>query len=559
MWYGSEEKAEKELTDTSRAHTSLNKPFKHRPEKNSPMYDLVIKGGRVIDGSGNLWFPSDVAVTKGIIAAMGKVEKKARKTIDASGLVVSPGFIDAHSHGDIVLISEPEARIKIMQGITTEIVGQDGLGEAPLTDANLEMWRRYLSGLNGNPDIEWNWRSLGEYLDRLAAAKPSVNVASLVGHGNIRLAAMGMENRKPTSLELSKMKKLLDDSLYEGAIGLSTGLIYPPCVYSDTSELTELCKVTVAHHGVFVVHMRNEGDKLLDSIEEVVSVGRGSGVSVHISHFKSNGRANWGKASQALSKVEEARKEGIDVTFDQYPYTAGSTFLGSLLPPWAHEGGVDILLKRLKDNETRKKLAAYLGGARGDEGSPHEWDKILITNVQTSRNKLFEGKYVSQIAAKLDKTPADTVLDLVLDEENAATMATFTMDENDVRTIMKSPLGMVCTDGIVLGKPHPRAYGSFPRVAGYYVREGVLRLEEAIKKMTSYTAQTHGLFDRGLLRPGLAADITVFDPEKIRDTATFENPIQHPKGIEYVVVNGVVTVEKGKHNGGRAGRILCHI
>jgi N-acyl-D-amino-acid deacylase len=554
MRHGSEEKAEKELTDAS-----LKKPFKHRPEKNSPMYDLVIACGRIIDGSGNPWFPGDVAVTKGIISAMGKVERKARKTIDASGLVVSPGFIDAHSHSDIVLISEPEARIKIMQGITTEIIGQDGLGEAPLTDANLEMWRRYLSGLNGNPDIEWDWRSLGEYLDRLAATKPSVNVASLVGHGNIRLAAMGMENRKPTLLELNKMKKLLNESLCEGAIGLSTGLIYPPCVYSDTFELTELCKVTVAHHGVFVVHMRNEGDKLLDSIDEVVSIGRGSGVSVHISHFKSNGRANWGKASQALSRVEEARKDGVDVTFDQYPYTAGSTFLGSLLPPWAHEGGVDNLLKRLKDNETRKKLAAYLDGARGDEGSPNEWDKILITNIQTSRNKLFEGKYVSQIAAKLDKTPADTVLDLVLEEENAATMATFTMDESDVRTIMRSPLGMVCTDGIVLGKPHPRAYGSFPRVAGYYVREGVLRLEEAIKKMTSYTAQTHGLLDRGLLRPGLAADITVFDPEKIRDTATFENPIQHPKGVEYVVVNGVVTVEKGKHNGGRAGRVLRHI
>ena len=520
------------------------------------MYDLMINGGRVIDGSGNPWFLADVAVTKGIISAVGRVEEKARETIDASGLIVSPGFIDAHSHGDIVLISEPEARIKIMQGITTEIVGQDGLGEAPLTDANLEMWRRYLSGLNGNPDIEWDWRSLGEYLARLAAARPSVNVASLVGHGNIRLAAMGMENRKPTTAELDKMKRLLDESLREGAIGLSTGLIYPPCVYSDTAELTELCKVTAAHRGVFVVHMRNEGDKLLDSIDEVVSVGRGSGVSVHISHFKSNGRANWGKSPQALARVEEARKQGIDVTFDQYPYTAGSTFLGSLLPPWAHEGGVDSLLKRLQDEDMRKKLTAYLGGSRGDEGSPHEWDKILITNVQTSRNKRFEGKYVSQIAAELDKSPAETVLDLVLEEENAATMATFTMNEDDVRTIMRSPLGMVCTDGIVLGKPHPRAYGSFPRVAGHYVREGVLRLEDAVRKMTSYTAQTHGLTDRGILRTGLAADVTVFDPDKIKDTATFKNPIQHPKGIEYVIVNGVVTVDKGRHNGGRAGKVL---
>jgi N-acyl-D-amino-acid deacylase len=522
------------------------------------MYDLIIKGGKIIDGSGNPWYPGDVAIKKGTIYAVGKVKKKARETLDASGLVVSPGFIDAHSHGDLVLISEPEALIKIMQGITTEIVGQDGLGEAPLTDDNVDMWRRYLSGLNGNPDLGWEWRSFGDYLNRLEAARPSVNVASLVGHGNIRLAVMGMDNRKPTAAELSKMKRLLNESLTEGGIGFSTGLIYPPCVYADSNELTELCKVVAAHRGVFVVHMRNEGDKLLDSIDEVVSVGRDSWVSVHISHFKANGRANWGHAPQALTKVGDARKDGIDVTFDQYPYTAGSTFLGSLLPPWAHEGGLDILLTRLRDVETRKKLASYLNH-EGDEGSPNEWDRILITNARTSRNKRFEGRYISEIAKELGKKPAETVLDIVLEEENSATMASFTMDENDVRTIMRSPLGMVCTDGIVLGKPHPRAFGSFPRVAGHYVREGVLRLEDAIRKMTSFTAQTHGLMDRGVLRPGLAADITIFDPERIEDTATFENPIQYPKGIEYVIVNGKVSVESGKHTGERAGRILRHI
>ncbi len=526
---------------------------------NSQMFDLKIKGGRIIDGACNPWYLGDLAVTKGRISDVGKAEGEARETIDASGLVVSPGFIDAHSHGDLVLISEPEARIKIMQGVTTEVVGQDGLGEAPLTDGTVDMWRRYLSGLNGNPDIGWEWRSFDDYLTRLEAAKPSVNVASLIGHGNIRLAAMGMEDRKATPVELDEMRRLLDRSLNEGGIGLSTGLIYPPCVYADTDELTLLCKVVAAHHGVFVVHMRNEGDRVIDSIDEVVSVGRGSGASVHISHFKTNGRANWGKAPQAVERVENARRSGVDVTFDQYPYTAGSTFLGSLLPPWAHEGGIESLLKRLQDKETRKKLAAYLGGARGDEGSPNEWDKILITNVQTRRNKIFEGKYVSQIATELGKTPAQVVLDLVLEEENSVTMATFTMDEGDVRTIMRSPLGMVCTDGIVLGKPHPRAYGSFPRVAGRYVREGVLRLEDAIRKMTSYTAQTYSLTDRGLLRPGLAADITIFDPNKIEDMATFENPIQYPKGIEYVIVNGIVTVEHGKHNGGRAGKILRHI
>ncbi|OGD57521.1 hypothetical protein A3K78_03835 [Candidatus Bathyarchaeota archaeon RBG_13_52_12] len=521
------------------------------------MYDLIIKGGKIIDGSGNSWYPGDVAIKKGTIYAVGKVKKNAHETLDVSGLIVTPGFIDAHSHSDLVLISEPESLIKIMQGITTEIVGQDGLGEAPLTDDNVDMWRRYLSGLNGNPDLGWEWRSFGDYLKRLEAARPSVNVASLVGHGNIRLAVMGMDDRKPTAAELSKMKRLLDESLTEGGIGFSTGLIYPPCVYADSKELTELCKVVAAHRSIFVVHMRNEGNKLLDSIDEVVSVGRDSRVSVHISHFKSNGRANWGRAPQALAKVEEARKNGVDVTFDQYPYTAGSTFLGSLLPPWAHEGGLDILLTRLRDGETRKKLASYLNH-EGDEGSSNEWNRILITNIRTNQNKRFEGRYISEIAKELGKKPAETVLDIVLEEENSATMATFTMDENDVRMIMRSPLGMVCTDGIVLGKPHPRAFGSFPRVAGHYVREGVLRLEEAIRKMTSFTAQTHGLMDRGVLRPGLAADITIFDPEKIEDTATFENPIQYAKGIEYVIVNGKVSVKSGKHTGERAGRILRH-
>jgi N-acyl-D-amino-acid deacylase len=519
------------------------------------MLDLLIKGGRIVDGSGNPWYRGDVAVKDGSIFALGDVKSEAKAMIDASGLVVAPGFIDAHSHGDLVLISQPDAKIKIMQGITTEVVGQDGLGEAPLRDDIVDMWRRYLSGLNGDPDIKWDWRSFKEYLERLEKVGLAVNVASLVGHGNIRLLSMGMDNRQPTPSELEEMKRLLETSIQEGAIGLSTGLIYSPCVYAESAELTELCKVAASYKSVFVVHMRNEGDRLLESINEVVNVGRESGVSVHISHFKSNGRANWGKAPQALAMVEEARQKGVDVTFDQYPYTAGSTFLGSLLPSWAHEGGLDKLLTRLKDKETRKRLTSYLN-KEGDEGSPNEWDRILLTNIQSSRNKLWEGKYIAQIAGILGKTPADTVLDLVLEEENAATMATFTMHEDDVRTIMKSPLGMVCSDGILLGKPHPRAYGSFPRVVGHYVRDGVLQLEDAIRKMTSYTAQTYKLTRRGLLLPGMAADITVFDPKMIEDTATFENPIQYPKGINYVVVNGVIAVENGSYTGHRAGRVL---
>lgn len=519
------------------------------------MLDLLIKGGRIVDGAGNPWYRGDIAVKDGSIVAVGDVESGAETIIDASGLIVAPGFIDAHSHGDLVLLSQPDAKIKIMQGVTTEVVGQDGLGEAPLRDDVVDTWRRYLSGLNGDPEIKWDWRSFKEYLARIEDAGPAVNVASLVGHGNIRLLAMGMDNRRPTPSELDEMKRLLETSLQEGAIGLSTGLIYSPCVYAEPTELTELCKVAASHKSVFVVHMRNEGDRLLESIQEVVTIGRDSGVSVHISHFKSNGRANWGKAPQALAMVEESRRKDVELTFDQYPYTAGSTFLGSLLPPWAHEGGLDKLLARLNDKDTRRRLASYLN-KEGDDGSPNEWDRILITNVQSSRNKLWEGKYIVQIAGVLGKTPAEIVLDLVLEEENAATMATFTMHEDDIRTIMKSPIGMVCSDGIVLGKPHPRAYGSFPRVVGHYVREGVLRLEDAVRKMTSYPAQTYKLSRRGLLCSGMAADITIFDPDKIEDTATFENPIQYPKGVKHVIVNGVMAVENGSYTGQRAGKVL---
>jgi len=508
------------------------------------MYDLLIKNGRIVDGSGNPWYRGDVAVNGGKISAVGHVVSEARETIDAEGLVVSPGFIDPHSHSDLVLMSQPEASIKVMQGVTTEVVGQDGLGEAPLRDDVVDQWRRYLSGLNGDPPLDWDWRSLGDYLDRLDAAKPSVNVASLVGHGNIRLLAIGMENRKPRPTELDEMRRLLAKSMDEGALGMSTGLIYPPCVYADTQELTELCRVAAAKGGIFVVHMRNEGDRLFPSMDEVISVGRESEVPVHISHFKANGRLNWGKAPMALTRVEEARASGVDVTFDQYPYTAGSTFLGSLLPTWVHEGGVEKLVERLRDPGLRKRIASHLG-REGDEGSPNEWDRILLTYVKTAANKRYEGMRISEIATVTGKSPSDVVMDLVLEEENAATQATFSMSEEDVRTIMRSPLGMVCTDGIVLGRPHPRAYGSFPRVVGRYVREGVLRLEEAVRKMTGYPAQRLGLIDRGLLRPGMAADITIF-----------EDPIRHPVGIEYVVVNGMITVKNGKHTGARTGRTL---
>jgi N-acyl-D-amino-acid deacylase len=517
------------------------------------MFSLVIKNGRIADGSGNPWYKADVGISDGRIEAIGRIREGGEKTIDAEGLVVAPGFIDAHSHSDLVLMAEPEAKPKIMQGITTEIIGQDGLGEAPIRDDIIEDWRKYLSGLNGDPDIDWSWGSFREYLDALESVGTSTNVVALVGHGNLRLLAMGMENRSPTPSELDEMKRLLADSMREGAYGLSTGLIYPPCVYADAAELTELCKVA-SNGGTFVVHMRNEGDQLLESIEEVVAIGREASIPVHISHFKASGEQNWGKVGEALERLEEARFRGVDVTVDQYPYIAGSTFLSSLLPVWTYEGGTDRMLKRLRDEGTRRKIADEM--TKKGRGQDWGWSNIFVTSVKTERNQPFEGENLEEIAKRRGQPPLEALFDIIREEENAATMVSFSMSEDDVRTVMRSPLQMVCTDGIILGKPHPRAYGSFPRILGRYVKEGVLRLEEAVRKMTSLPAQSFGLYDRGLLRPGIWADITIFDPDTILDTATYKDSIRFPDGVEHVIVNGELTVHNGEHTHARAGSVL---
>lgn len=518
------------------------------------MFDLVIENGRIIDGTGNPWYVGDVSVSDGRIVSLGNAETESKRVIDANGLVVAPGLIDSHSHSDLMIIAEPEARQKTMQGVTTEVVGQDGLGEAPIRDDLVDEWRRYLSGLNGDPDIDWDWRTFGEYLDNIEAAGPATNIVALVGHGNLRLLAMGMEDRRPSVPELEEMKRLLSGSLDDGAFGLSTGLIYPPCVYADAEELTELCRVVSSRGGVFVVHMRNEGDRLLESIEEVKAIGRDSRAPVHISHFKASGERNWGKVGEALEAIERARAEGVDVTVDQYPYVAGSTFLSSLLPVWMHEGGVEAMLARLDSEEDRGKVVEDLT-SRG-RGREWGWANILVTSVKTEANRPLEGMTLEEIANARGKTVFEALFDVILEEENAATMVSFSMSEDDVKTVMSSSLQMVCTDGIVLGKPHPRAYGSFPRVLGRYVREGVLSLEEAVRKMTSLPAQRFGLHDRGLLRPGMCADITVFNPDTILDTATYKDPIRYPDGVEYVIVNGKITVEDGNHTGVRAGRVL---
>jgi N-acyl-D-amino-acid deacylase len=518
-------------------------------------FDVILRGGELVDGMGSPRYLADVAIKEGFIVEIGSVRENAEFVLDVNGLVVAPGFIDTHSHSDLFLIHEPQSMAKIMQGITTEIIGQDGLGEAPIRDDLILKWRKYLSGLNGDPPIKWTWNNFSDYLDRVQRARPSVNVASLVGHGNLRLVSMGMDNIEPSKDEMMMMKTILSESLRQGAIGLSTGLIYAPCIYSKVWELVELCKVTAQFNGVFVVHMRNEGDKLIESIDEVLEVGRKSGAHVHISHFKVQGEANWGKSKLSLKKLEDFNVQGVKVSFDQYPYTAGSTFLSSLLPAWVHEGGVDQLLERLRDLDVRKKIINMYNEKENFDRATR-WDRVLVTYIMSDKNKMYEGFSIRAIAEKRGQAEVETLIDLVLEEENQASMASFSMSEEDIRRIMAHPLGMFCTDGLLLGKPHPRAYGAFPRVLGRYVKEEVFGLEEAIRKMTSYPAQTFNINKRGILQPGFYADITVFNPETIEDMSTFQEPRIFPKGISHVLVNGVITVENGRFNGIRAGKVL---
>ncbi|MBD3207424.1 amidohydrolase family protein, partial [Candidatus Bathyarchaeota archaeon] len=342
------------------------------------MLDLLLKNGNIIDGSGNPSYIGDIGIKENRIKEIGTLKKRASEVLDIRGLSVSPGFIDTHSHSDLFLIHDPDSLPKIMQGITTEILGQDGLGEAPISQKQKDEWRKYLSGLNGDPPIEWNWENFSEYLNVLSQSKPSVNIASLVGHGNLRLLTIGMENRRPSYSELEHMKQLLRESLESGAIGMSTGLIYAPCVYSDTKELIDLCRVVTEYSGVFVVHMRDEGDHLLESIDEVLLIAEESGVHTHISHFKAGGKNNWGKSKQALEKLEKSKANGIQVSYDQYPYTAGSTFLSSLLPSWVHEGGIDKLIERLEKSEIRNKISKeYL--TLEESGRATSWDRVLVT------------------------------------------------------------------------------------------------------------------------------------------------------------------------------------
>ena len=526
------------------------------------MIDILIKNGRVIDGAGNPWFRADVAIQGDkIVQIRAHIKSESKRVIDAAGLIVSPGFIDSHTHSDVRVFKYPEEDAKLMQGITTALIGQDGLSVAPLDDANKSPMMLRVSGLLGTYLKEWPWNSMAEYFSALEKLPPATNAMMLVPSGAVRAMVVGWENRPATPNELERMKRILAQAMEEGGCGYSTGLIYPPGIYADRTEMVEMCKVAASYGGFFVVHMRNEGDFFLDSIREVIGICMDAACPLHISHLKIAGKKNWGRAGEALTLIEEARAKGLEVTFDQYHYIAGSTMLDAVIPPRFHTGGTAMLLERLKNPTIREEIRQVQEGLKPERWDNWvdtcTWDGIIVSAVKTDANRFVEGKSVAEIAKITGKTLIDTVCDLLVAEENAVTMVVFYGNEEDVKEIMRSEYMTLCSDGIVGGKPHPRVYGTCARFLGKYVREEkVLTLPQAIKRMTSLPAQRLGLQNRGLIREGMIADLVLFNPNSIIDKGTYTEPNQYPIGIEYVLVGGQVAVAEGKLTGLRAGKVI---
>jgi N-acyl-D-amino-acid deacylase len=524
---------------------------------------VLIKNGSIVDGSGAPRYAASLVVEDTRIAAIGNVEHSGEfdQVIDAQGMIVAPGFIDTHSHSDLQVMLNPYVEAKIRQGVTTELLGQDGISMAPLPLRYISPWRKNLAGLDGDSDeVGWDYETTDGYLRALEAKGVGLNESYLIPHGNVRMEAMGLDNRTASPEELSRMREIIRREMEVGAFGLSTGLIYMPCAYADTAELIELCKVVAEFDGAFVVHQRSEADTILASMEEVIEIGRKSGVKIHFSHFKVCGRKNWSLIDKVLGLLDSAAAEGIRVSFDQYPYVAGSTMLGVILPPWAHDGGTDKLLERLRSPALRQRMIQDI-----EQGIPGwdnfvdfaGFDQIFVTSVKTDANREVIGKSLMEIAGMRGKNPYEAAFDLLLGEENAVGMVDFYGKEEHVVQFLTRPEQNVCTDGLLGGKPHPRVFGSFPRVLGKYVRqERALTLEDAVRKMTSKPAEVFGFERRGLLKAGNFADIVIFNPETIVDKGTFVDPVQFPDGIAHVLINGELVLSSGNYDRKLAGNVL---
>lgn len=533
------------------------------------LLDTLIQNALIVDGSGEKPYKGTVGILNGKIATITREQTlpktlEAKHIIDAHGHVVCPGFIDMHSHSDLQIFSDSPSDAKVRQGITTEVLGQDGLGPAPVNETTLSTIKELLAGLDGIlPESKWIWNSFGDYLNAIGKATLYNNMAVLLCQGPIRIEVMGMDERRPTLSELNNMKSIIRESMEEGAFGLSSGLIYPPCPFADTEELTELNKEVAAFNGIFVVHQRDEGYYLSRSFDEITKIMQESGVALEVSHLQAYGRVNWPIIDEVLEKADRLINKGFRISWDRYPYLAGCTVLTAVLPNWTFNEGTEALVNNLKKEDFRAKI--HEDFTKGLDVWHNRqisvgWENIIVTAVQLPDNKWMEGKSCQEISGILKKNPIDMVMDLLAEEKLAVTMISFYGSEDVLDKVISHPRGTIGSDGIFGGKPHPRLYGTFPRFLKSFVREKKrLTLQEAVRKITSYPASILSIQDRGIIREDYWADLVIFNPEIISDCSTYESPTAYPVGIDAVFVNGSLIVDEQGLTGNRPpGMVLRH-
>ena len=520
--------------------------------------DLVLRRATVFDGTGAPGLELDVAVTGDRITEVGTITATGAEEIDLAGMALTPGFIDIHSHADLSLLVNPNAESRIRQGVTLEIVGQDGNSVGPMSDAGFRATRDRYRDTYG---VDIDFRDLGGFLDQLDRTPATVNLATMIGHGTIRGLVVGGGDRPATDDEIQRMRALIREALDQGAVGFSSGLEYTPGSFADVNELVELAKALQGTGYPYASHMRNEDDRLFAAVEETFHVGRMAGVPVQVAHLKAQGERNWWKAEAVLRSIEEARSSGLDVHFDRYPYIAYATGLSGLFPAWARAGGTGAFIRRLGDPAELPAIERFTRAKVALLGS---WDAVQISSIRTAGNAYARGRRLGELAQERGEEPFALTVRLIVEEGNSVGMIGFGMSEDNTAEFLGHPLGMVCSDGgsyapygaLSGGSPHPRGYGTFPRLMGHYVRSGALSLELAVHKATALPARKIGLTDRGVIEPGAFADLVAFDPTTVADQATFQDPHQYPVGIPLVIVNGQVTLRDGEQTGARAGRAI---
>lgn len=528
-------------------------------------YDVILERARIVDGTGAPWFRGTIAIDEGQICVITRehdTELSGQTVVDVGDNVVAPGFIDLHSHSDLELFDDPTLAPKLRQGITTEILGQDGFSMAPMyRDGGAQEWTDHLSALAGDVDSDWAWGSVEAYLDTIEEQGVALNVGTLVGHGTVRYNILGMTDRAPADEELVEMADLVTEGLEQGAMGFSTGLVYSPQVNASTEEVQSLASRLSPFGRPFVAHIRSEGRWIWDALDEFVDIGAAETIPLHLSHYKVSGSDQQGKAERANHLIEAARERGVDFTAEQYPYTAGNTMLSSILPPWVHADGPDELLDSLEEAETRARIKRDIEEwTVSDWENPAArtgWENIVVTDIDHPEYTTFEGRDIAALADQQGCDPVDIVCDLLVAEELRVSMILHSMSESDVQKIMANERVAVATDGLFGGRPHPRVYGTYPRVLGRYVRElNHLTLEEAVRKMTSLPARIIGLESKGIIREGMDGDLVVFDSATVGSLADYDDPARYPQGIEYVLVDGKFAVREGEVTGETPGDVI---